>query len=256
MNKKTFLKLICLLLVLSPIAIRLYNYLVITNSNDNFMNEKVPLKVELKSKIIRNLSRNYIRDYSVDATCTLPYVSRSCFNLIADYIYDDKVKNVEPVSQLKSGDVIMVSTNLCQHFFQHIFPRITCYIILISHYGDNQLESKFTKYLEDKRLIVWFATNPGFHHLKLVPMPIGFEDTVWNPKRIKYIRNVNLSSLIPWQRRKNLVYINFEVRSHSSRENLRNVVRNFPNVLIEHKVNYADYLKSLGNSKYVFCPRL
>lgn len=87
-------------------------------------------------------------------------------------------------------------------------------------------------------------------------MPIGFEDTVWNPKRIKYIRNVNLSSLIPWQRRKNLVYINFEVRSHSSRENLRNVVRNFPNVLIEHKVNYADYLKSLGNSKYVFCPRL
>ena len=71
----------------------------------------------LKSKFWCNLSKNFRRDFSVDDTCTLPYVSRSCYNLVADYIYDDRVKNIEPVRQLKSGDVIMVSTNLCEEFF-------------------------------------------------------------------------------------------------------------------------------------------
>ena len=111
-------------------------------------------KFSLKSKFWRKMSKNFRRDFSVDDTCTLPYVSRSCYNLVAEFIYDDFVKNVEPVSQLKSGDVIMVSTNLCQEFFVNIFPRITTYVILISHNSDDPLEPKFMKYLEDKRLAV------------------------------------------------------------------------------------------------------
>ncbi len=53
----------------------------------------------------------------------MPYVSRSCFALISDYIYDDKVKNVEPAIQLKNGDVIYLSAKLIEQFFQNIFPQ-------------------------------------------------------------------------------------------------------------------------------------
>jgi hypothetical protein len=48
----------------------------------------------------RDLPKNLSRDISIDATCTLPYVSRSCYVLIAE------VKKIEPISQLRNGNVI------------------------------------------------------------------------------------------------------------------------------------------------------
>ena len=72
MKIKYFLRSVSTLVVFSLIA---YNYLVINNVNNDLLNEKIPFNVVLKSKIERNLSKNFIHDYSVDATCTLPYVS-------------------------------------------------------------------------------------------------------------------------------------------------------------------------------------
>lgn len=219
----------------------------------------------VRSYFHRDLYKNFRRDFSIDATCTLPYVSRSCYNLIADYIYDKKVKNVEPVSKIKNGDIILVSTNMCDEFFREIFPKITSNIILISHDSDYSLEPKYIKYLENSKIIVWFATNPGFNHSKLIVLPIGFEDTNWLPEKtkMKFIRKVNLRLLKPWKNRKNLVYMNFRTGSgvrHKARGHLKEFFKNFSNFFIEGRssgsdIDYPTYLDRLANSKYVICPR-
>ena len=256
----------------------IFAFITYTLTNYYLNNQKINMEIfyseaetaegehySFRSHFHRDLYKNFRRDFSIDATCTLPYVSRSCYNLISDYIYDDKVKNVEPVSKLKSGDVIMVSTNQCEEFFRKIFPKITSYIILISHNSDDPLDSKQIKYLEEKKLIAWFASNPNFNHSKLIPLPIGFEDTNWNPEKtkMKFVRKVNFKSLIPWKERKYLVYINFEpgigVR-RKARAHLKDFFKNFSNFFIEGRssgsnIDYPTYLERLANSKYVLCPR-
>jgi hypothetical protein len=248
---KFYFKFIFILCSFTGIGLILFSYFKFNKTNTK--SNKFPIK----SIFERNLNRNFRPDFSIDSTCTLPYVSRSCVNLISDYIFDHRVKNVEPVSKLKSGDVIMVGTNLLNEFFHKVFPKISCFIILISHNSDDPLEASFKLFLEDKRIVAWFASNPTFHHPKLVTFPIGFEDTNWNPPKINYIRDVNISSLIQWQKRKILLYINFQKLTHmKTRGYLKDYFKNkFPNVFIEEKVNYSTFLQRLGDSKYVLCPR-
>jgi hypothetical protein len=204
----------------------------------------------------RDLSKNLRRDISIDATCTLPYVSRSCYALVADFVYDNKVKNIEPVSQLRDGDIIWLSTAFIEEFFEDVFPKITKQIILISYYEDYTLESKYEKYIDDERIIVWFACNPGFHHLKLIVLPIGFENTNWDPPKIKYIRDVKLNSLKPWKERKNLLYINFSKGTNlKARGHLSDYFKNFSSLIINSRLDYPTYLSHLNDSKFVLCPR-
>ena len=164
---------------------------------------------------------------------------------------------MEPVSQLKNGDVILLSTELCEEFFKRVFPQITTYIILISFYEDDELKPKYVKYLDDKRITIWFSCNPGFYHPKLVVSPIGFENTNWHPKNIENIRNVDFRSLKPWTQRRNLLYINFEERTNlKARSHLKGYFKSFPGAYIhlEH-TGFSTYLTHLNDSKFVLCPR-
>ena len=215
-------------------------------------------KKEIRNyKHIINLSKNFRTDFTVDTTATLPYVSGSTLILYSDYIYDDHVKNVDQsIEQMKPGDVILVKIDLIDEFFTKIFIKLTKPFILITHQGDYSTDIKHAKYLNDSKLLVWFGQNPAFTHPKFIPMPIGFENTFWHPEKINFIRKVKTNELIPWHERKYLLYLNFNSGTNpGSREYLNNFLKNFPNVLISGRVNYATYLKHLENSKYVLCPR-
>ena len=87
-------------------------------------------------------------------------------------------------------------------------------------------------------------------------MPIGFENTCWKPSHINFIRKVKTNDLIPWYKRKYLLYLNFNSGTNpGSREYLINYFKNFTNVLISGRVSYDVFLSHLENSKYVLCPR-
>lgn len=107
-------------------------------------------------------------------------------------------------------------------------------------------------------MIAWFTQNPGFKHDKLIPIPIGLENTVWNPNKEQFIRNVTVSSLIPWHKRKYLLYINFDPNTNrKAREYLLSSYgTKIKNLLItKRKVSFETYLNQIGDSKYVLCPR-
>jgi len=102
-------------------------------------------------------------------------VSGSNFLLNSDYVYYVNWNTVEPVEKIKYGQVVFVATHLIDEFFQLIYPKLKTKIILITHQSDHPTEPKHLKFLlNDTKLIVWFAQNPGFIHKYHVPIPIGF----------------------------------------------------------------------------------
>ena len=156
-----------------------------------------------------------------------------------------------------NGDILFVKTDLCEQFFTVDYPKIRHKFILLTHNSDHPANVIHSKYLNDNKLIAWFAQNPGFEHNKLIPIPIGFENPIWFPIKLKYIRNVKESNLIPWNKRKYLLYINFNSNTNpKAREYLLSLYSNIPNVFInKQRVDYSTYMSHIENSKYVLCPR-
>lgn len=206
----------------------------------------------------RDFRKNFRLDFTLDTSCTLPYLSASCLMLLSDFIYDDVVKNVEPLERLKDGDVIFIRTLLINEFFERLFHKIKNKIIIITHYSDYSTDKNHIRYLNDEKIIVWFGQNPGFEHPKFIPIPIGFTGTVWDKgKSIKYIRNVDFKNLIPWNDRKNLIYINFEAETNlKARYYLQSYFKKFNGVKIsEKRIQFNSYMDNIQDSKYVLCPR-
>jgi len=205
------------------------------------------------SKIeIKNFKRfNSRYDLAIDSTSTYPFVSGSNFVFISDYVYDFRVKNIEPIDKLKDGDILFVNTEFIDDFFSHVSMKIKTKFILITHNSDYLLTNeKHLGYLNDNNnLLAWFGHNPRFEHSKFIPIPIGIENTIYFPNKIKIIRNI--TNLIAWNQRKYLLYLNYD----SSKNVSYKLFENFENTLIiENKVNYSTYLNHIGNSKYVLCP--
>jgi hypothetical protein len=176
--------------------------------------------------------------------------------LFADYIHDKLTRNVD-LARLKNGDVIYVKADFILNFFRSVFPKIKTKFILITHNSDYPAKLKFIKYLNHPKMIAWFAENPAFVHPKLIPTPIGIENTNWTPSKTPFIRSVNKSALIPWSERKYLLYINFAAKTNrKKRQPLLDHFSQFDSVFVhKSKVSFDTYMGYIENSKFVLCPQ-
>ncbi len=231
------IKILVILLVLLILNQRIFNYHKLSNVLSYY-----------------RIEEDYRPDLAIDNTGTYPFISGSNLVFISNYVYDFHVNNIEP-QNLKDGDIIFVKIDLIDKFFNNIFPMIDKKFILITQNGDFSTDIKHKKYLYYKKLIAWFGQNPGFQHPKHIPIPIGIENTFYNPKKILFQRNI--TNLIPWKDRKYLLYLNYNPSTNSKhRKNLHKLFESFDNILIiSKKVNYLTYMNHIGNSKYVLCPR-
>jgi hypothetical protein len=158
---------------------------------------------------------------------------------------------------VKSGDVVYVKTDLQTEFFQKIYPNIHEEFILVTHNSDYETNVALKHYLDQDKIIAWLGPNPGFEHPKHIPLPLGLENTVFYPSKIEFIRALNVTSLIPWEKRKYLVYLNFNSGTNpGARKYLFDLFKDIPGVLISQKrLDYASYMNHIGDSKFVLCPR-
>jgi len=113
------------------------------------------------------------------------------------------------------------------------------------------------KYLNDEKLIVWFASNPSIEHKKMVPIPIGIDPKCYQPLKIRTLKKVlALNKSIPWSKRKYLLYINLSPgNGPDTKERLAviNRYKGFKNVLkIQKRIKYRTYLKHVQNSNMLF----
>lgn len=213
----------------------------------------------------KNVENNYSDKkfktfFAPDTIDTWPYVSNTNFLLLSDYIYVFDEKTIQ-IDQLKNNDIIFVQNNLINEFFLNIFTKINSKFILITSHGDvPDTNEQHLKYLNDDKLLVWFASNPPIVHNKMIPIPIGLDPKCYQPLKIKILKKVMaLNKTIPWIKRKYLLYINLSPGNGPGTQERLAVIsqyKGFKNVFIStNRIKYRTYLKHLQNSKYVICPR-
>ncbi len=179
-----------------------------------------------------------------------PYISPDTFRSFIKFIYDETCVPLD-TDKMKAGDTIFVHGDFLDHFFKLVHPEITVPYILITHQSDLTIKPRFKKFLEEDKIIAWFARNTGFNHPKLVVIPIGFANAYWPHGKTKLIDQV-LSEKIE---RDELVYVNINVSTNiNKRKPVYDYFKAQSFCSITPRKNYVEYLRDLARSKFVVSP--
>lgn len=185
---------------------------------------------------------------------SFPYITGDSFRAIADHIYDETTRSLNPRT-VKKGDVIFLKTDYMQEFFNQIHPQIPHKYILITHNSDYGAPGNFSLYLDDEKLALWFGMSPTVHaHPKFVPIPIGIANEYW-PHGNTDTFNHLLKTKKTAQEKPFLVGINFVIST-----NLQERTRAF-NYFSRQRFctnigssNHAEYLAKMAQTKFVVSP--
>lgn len=183
-----------------------------------------------------------------------PYITGDGFRAHCDYILDETGCTIEP-NNVAHGDTIFVKTDLLGTFFDKFHDSIANNYILVSHNSDHPAPGNYYEYLNDDKIIAWFAQNvEGPTHPKLHPIPIGLENrynghgdlSVIDKMRDKYAK------LGRWI----LLYMNINVgTSPTERGQVYNYFKDKPYCTVSSPKPYVDYLQDLASSRFVLSPR-
>jgi len=122
-----------------------------------------------------------------DNIVSLPYISAYTFRYYADHGWMSGGRNDTYIRQLpngitpakvKKGDIIYVTTELLDHFFAAVEPKIQEPYILISGLNDRGVDNNLTDNISEK-LIHWYSHNNVSDHPKVSSIPMGFQNLHW-----------------------------------------------------------------------------
>lgn len=142
-------------------------------------------------------------------------------------------------------------THLLELFFEHQWPKRETPFVLITHNSDHAITEDFIQYLNDDKLVKWYAQNVQITHPKLQPLPIGQANS-------KY-EHGNTDDLVQeaskWRTKDKPLYVNFG-DTHTYRKGVRQKIRSSiqEHVIKDGEDNYKSYLKSLAEHDGVACP--
>lgn len=154
-----------------------------------------------------------------------PLISGDTFRAIADHIIDETKQSFHPAN-VKYGDIIFLKTDYVADFFSKFHALIPHQYILITHNSDfspiyHTAHSHpwkgldFSRYLDDSKLIVWFAQNIDFIHEKLIAIPIGIANSYNTYGNIHIFLNA-LKNIALLEDRFPKIYINFSLGTNQS----------------------------------------
>jgi hypothetical protein len=196
------------------------------------------------------------KGFSQERGSSAPFISGDTFRAYADHIFDETTSRFNP-KKVKSGDVIFVKTDgkYLDTFFRNYHPKIGFPYILVTHNSDCSAPGAFAPYLDDPKLLAWFAQNvEGIGHFKLFPIPIGIANKCWDHGNPSIFSNL-LSSA------KNvdkpfLCYLNFEPSTYpKERLYVWSLFHSQPWCVSSKPKALRQYLRDLSFSKFVLSPR-
>lgn len=154
------------------------------------------------------------------------------------------------IDKCQSNKTIFVYTHLIPYFKKYVAARISSPFILISHNSDDGIKIDDLDLLNHPFLVCWFAQNCEFSHEKLNPLPIGLTNCQWGGDKYSHLVEVAKK-----YQKKHVLYANFSVQTHESRQELAEVISRVKNITISCNLSYEEYLKELAQHKFCLCPR-
>jgi hypothetical protein len=147
-------------------------------------------------------------------------------------------------------NIVYVYGHDLELFFNTTWPKITNPIKIISHNTDYPVDSKFTQYLEDSKLIHWYAQNAVLDHPKLTPLPIGIANRQWPHGNLENI----LSVINEHNKKENLVYKNFDINTNQNARNKINQITHGNKIFMDSNQPHTEYLRRVSKSVFVISP--
>jgi hypothetical protein len=193
---------------------------------------------------------------SAERGASAPFISGDTFRAHVDHVFDETTSDFNP-KNVNQGDVIFVKTDweYLETFFTKYHPQIDFQYILLTHNSDHRAPGPFDNYLNDPKLLAWFAQNmEGEFHPKIHPIPIGIANRCWghgNPRIF--------SSYLPMGKNTNrpiLCYLNFAPSSYpKERPYVWNLFASQPWCTASVSKPLPQYLQDLSQAKFVLSPR-
>lgn len=181
-----------------------------------------------------------------------PFISGDSFRNIATWIYDeDRKDNFEKIGK---NEIIFLKTDYLKDFFNNIHPQIKYPYILITHNSDYGAPYKYEEYLDDPKIICWFAQNPTTIHDKLIPIPIGIQNQYWEKGNLKFYQKFLKKNYKAIKNKEIFIYMNL-ADTHQERSAVKKI---FIDQNYCKQVNckpFEEYLIDLDNSVFVLSPR-
>ncbi len=204
-----------------------------------------------------------ISTYTYSRTSSYPFISGDTFRAIANHIVDETNIPFNP-KKVKPRDIIFLKTDMAIHFFKTLHPRIPNQYILITHNSDlspiflaahdHPQKHTLETYLNDPKLIVWFAQNIDFVHPKLKPIPIGIANNYNTHGKIEIF--LNATKNIPHiEQRSSKIYLNFTVTNNpSERKPVMDYFTEKPFAYFSTPKPPIHYLEEMKQYRYIINP--
>lgn len=181
-----------------------------------------------------------------------PFISGDSFRSIATWIYDEDRQD-DP-KNISKNEIIFLKTDFLKNFFNNIHPYIKYPYILITHNSDYGAPYKYENFLNDSKIIAWFAQNPTIIHDKLIPIPIGIQNQYWERGNLTHYRTFLEKSNYDLQHRKIYLYMNL-ADTHEERLTVKKIFKNKNYCQEVKSKSFENYMKDLKNSMFVLSPR-
>jgi hypothetical protein len=184
-----------------------------------------------------------------------PFISGDTFRSIANHILDETNQTLDP-NAVQPYDIIFLKTDYAPSFFQRMHPQITNPYILITHNSDlspifllasncSWLRDDLSAYLDDPKLVVWFAQNIDYNHPKLKPIPIGLANSRWPHGNVELFLQA-IQDIPPLEQRVPKIYLNFLVENNpAERQRALDILADLSFSHHAKFKNLAQYLKEM-----------
>jgi inositol phosphorylceramide mannosyltransferase catalytic subunit len=181
-----------------------------------------------------------------------PYITGDTFRAMCDFIVDETKIPFDPQT-VHRGDTIFVNPNYLQFFFNKVHPLIANPYILITHNSTFHAPGKFETYLDDPKLIAWFAKNAMIKHPKLHGIPLGMANAYWPWGDTAIVQEVR--NQLPTIEKQHLLYINFDTKTDPGRDDLYAYFAQQSYSYVAGRKPFKEYLLDIASSKFAISPR-
>ena len=146
---------------------------------------------------------------------------------------------------------IFVYTHLLDNFFIYIYPKIKNPFYLVTHNSDHHITHKYLPYLDEEKIIHWYAQNINLFHEKLSPLPIGIANSQWKHGNMEIIKKISYQPI----KKTHLLYINFNINTNiRKRQPIYNLFKKKNIGTFQQNQPFQEYLKILKSHKFCLVP--
>jgi len=185
------------------------------------------------------------------------HVQRYARDIVTFESYDEL--GPSDFQRLSSKRSLFVYTHELEGFIEHIWPRLEANrYVLITHNSDYEVGGEYLPWIEaaGAKLTRWFAQNATVAHPKLVPLPIGVANRMWEHGDLRVLERA-IARQRARPKTKNL-YMHFNTKTHPEREEVRRVLTGALPDLAQSSPGpqgFAAYLDELSRHRFCVCPR-